>query len=161
MSNKPDKNLPFIWELLDPSKLELLIYSNEDISNLFFDELIKNDYFPLWDNINFIKKIININGEYLACASERLRKDYNICFEALKNSFKAKQYIDSSIKNQVVTDYLDYMKDDIKRTKYMRLKTGLGRKDNCREEIYSEDSNRPIKRTRTYEKDLCNLTTCV
>ncbi len=161
MSDKPNKNLPFIWELLNPSKLELLISSNEDISNLFFDELIKDDYFPLWDNINFIKKIININGEYLGCASERLRKDYNICFEALENNFKAKEYIDSSIKNQVVADYFDYMKDDIKRQKFMKLKTGLGGKGNCREEIYSEDSNRPIKRTRTYEKDLCNLTTFV
>ena len=161
MSDNSNKNLPLIWELLDPSKLELLIYSNEDISKLFFNELIKNDYFPLWDNINFIKKIININGEYLACASERLRKDYNICFEALKNNFKAKEYIDSSIKNQVVTDYFDYMKGDIKRQKCMRLKTGLGSKGDCREEIYSDDSNRPIKRTRTHEKDLCNLTTFV
>lgn len=137
MSDKPNKKLPFIWELLDPNNLEQLIYSDEEISKLFFDELTSNDYFPLWDNINFIKKIININGEYLACASERIRKDYNICFEALKNSFKAKEYISVSIKNQVVNDYLNYMKNEIKRAKCINLKTGLVGIGNSRKEIYS------------------------
>lgn len=137
MSDKPNKKLPFIWELLDPNNLEQLIYSDEEISKLFFDELTSNDNFPLWDNINFIKKIININGEYLACASERIRKDYNICFEALKNSFKAKEYISVSIKNQVVNDYLNYMKNEIKRAKCINLKTGLVGIGNSRKEIYS------------------------
>ena len=137
MSDKPNKKLPFIWELLDQNNLEQLIYSDENISKLFFDELTSNDYFPLWDNINFIKKIININGEYLACASERIRKDYNICFEALKNSFKAKEYISVSIKNKVVNDYLNYMKNEIKRAKCINLKTGLVGIGNSRKEIYS------------------------
>ena len=161
MSDNTNKEIPFIWDLLNPNILQNFLYSNDDVLNSIFNEISNNDNFPLWDNIYFIKKIVNINGEYLACASERLRKDYAICLEALKNNFKAKEYIDISIKNTVVNDYLNYMKDNIKtlksrNLKNRNLKTGIGTIENCREEIYL-DEGRPIKRTRTYEKDLCNL----
>ena len=147
-NDKPESNFT-IFEIFNNNVINKLLFDSN-----FEEEFIDGNIESTWDDEIFMTKLVKSNGLLLGGASDRIKKNEEICFLAIENNIAAKKYIDKSIISIVMNRHIENLKYNIQQTK---MRTGF-----IRDEVYVVDLNnisseRPIKRIRTFEKNLNNL----
>lgn len=116
----PNNNIT-IFELIDKNIFNSIINCPEKFEN-FANNLCDGNIKGLWDNEDFMSKIVSINGLYLECATDSIRKNHNICLKAIEQNLKAKKFIDISIRKEVLDSFINIQKKYIQNSKNGNIK---------------------------------------
>tara|TARA_E500000178_G_scaffold356091_1_gene431618 strand:- start:744 stop:1100 length:357 start_codon:yes stop_codon:yes gene_type:complete len=116
MTNSCCNNVPPVYEYLNKNNILKIIESPQSFSDFAFD-FCENDSTGLWNNVEFMSKLVQKDGMYLEGGSNSIKKNIDVCLKAINQNLKAKKFIDVSIRKIVVDKFISETKESISKIK--------------------------------------------
>ena len=116
MINLCCNNVPSVYEYLNKKNILKIIESPKSFSDFVFD-FCENDSLGLWNDVEFMSKLVQLDGMYLEGGSNSIKKNIDVCLKAINQNLKAKKFIDISIKMIVIDKFIIETKKSIEGIK--------------------------------------------
>ena len=116
MINSCCNNVPSVYEYLNKKNILKIIESPKSFSDFVFD-FCENDSTGLWNDVEFMSKLVQIDGMYLEGGSNYIKKNIDVCLKAINQNLKAKKFIDKSIRMIVIDKFIIKTKESIENIK--------------------------------------------
>lgn len=102
-----------VFEYLNKNYILKLIEDQKTFDQ-FTHDFCENDSTGLWNNVEFMSKLVQKDGMYLEGGSNCIKKNIDVCLKAIYQNLNAKKFIDVSIRKIVLDKFINETKERIK-----------------------------------------------